>query len=98
MNKLKSIAGWVVRGGDQARAEFASQSEAIRDLQRRLDATEAALAQGSRVEAELRDMHSDLIGRLSAMRARLDALEVRCADHDAVLDSLLRSVAPPTDE
>ena len=33
MSRLKSMVGWVVRGGDQTRAELAGQAEAIQDLQ-----------------------------------------------------------------
>lgn len=98
MNRITSTAGWVVRGGDQARAEFARQSEAIQELQRQVADLVGRIERADRLDAELRSVHGDLVARISAMSDRLDVLEARSADHDALLESLTRTVAPPVDD
>ncbi len=99
MSRLKSIVGWTLRGGDQTRTEFASQAEAIRELQQRLseihELVNSQAGHGERLEAEVRSVLGDLTTRLGSITDRLDALDARTADHDALLSSLARTVAPP---
>jgi len=100
MSRLKNIVGWTLRGGDQTRAEFASQADAIRELQQRMADTHAAVqaqaADAERLQAEVRSVLADLTSRIGAVSDRLDALDARVADHDALLGSLSRIIAPPT--
>jgi uncharacterized coiled-coil protein SlyX len=102
MSRLKNIVGWMLRGGDQTRAEFASQADAIRDLQQRMADTHALVAaqaaDAERLQAEVRSVLADLTSRIGAVSDRLDALDARVADHDELLGSLSRIVAPPTDD
>ena len=102
MSRVKSMVGWALRGGDQTRAEFASQAEAIRELQQRVadvnDLLHAQVGDGQRLEAEVRGVLADLTARIGSISDRLDALDARTADHDALLSSLSRTVAPPTEE
>jgi uncharacterized coiled-coil protein SlyX len=102
MSRLKNIVGWTLRGGDQTRAEFAGQAEAIRELQQWMAGTHAQVdiqsADADRLQAEVRGVLSDLTSRIGAMSERLDALEARLADHDELLGSLSRIVAPPVDD
>lgn len=101
MNRLKSTLGWTLRGGDQTRAEFASQADAIRELQQRVaeihELVNAQQADGERLEAEVRGVLTDLSSRIGSMGERLDALDARSADHDALLSSISRTVAPPVE-
>ena len=98
MSRLKSIVGWTLRGGDQTRAEFAGQAEAIRALQEQVAGLHALTggqsADGERLEAEVRGVLADLSARIGMMTDRLDALDAQASDHDAALASLARVVAP----
>jgi len=102
MSRLKSIVGWTLRGGDQTRTEFASQAEAIRALQDQVAELHALAggqsADGERLEAEVRGVLADLSARIGTMTERLDALDAQTSDHDALLSSLSRAVAPPASE
>lgn len=91
MHRVKSIVGWMVRGGDQTRAEFASQTAAIGAMQERL-------ADGERLRAEVRGALDDMSERLTAVTARLDHLEARLTDQESTVASLARVVAPPADD
>jgi len=95
MSRLKSMAGWVVRGGDQTRSELAVQTAAIQELQAKV---EAQAADAERVRAELRGALVDLSTRIAAIVERLDRLDATVADHDEVVASLARVVAPPSDD
>lgn len=99
MSRLKNIVGWALRGGDQTRAEFASQAEAIRDLQQQLAESRARVdaqaGDADRLQAEVRGVLADLTSRIGATIDRLDAADARVADHDELLGSLSRVVAPP---
>jgi uncharacterized coiled-coil protein SlyX len=88
MSRLKSMVGWMVRGGDQTRAELAGQSAAIGEMQQRL-------ADGERLRAEVRGALEDLAERMSSLATRLDHLEARVSDQEAALSSMARVVAPP---
>ena len=92
MSRLKSTAGWVVRGGDQTRSELAGQMAAIQELQVKV---EAQAADAERVRAELRGALDDLTARLAAVVERLDRLDDAVADHDEALASLARVAAAP---
>ena len=102
MNRVRNAVGWVVRGGDQTRAELAGQAEAIRALQGQVAEMRALVdaqhADGERVRAEVRSTLGDLSERLGSIVDRIDRLETRVADHDAAVDSLTRVVAAPTDD
>lgn len=102
MSGVKSIVGWALRGGDQTRAEFASQAEAIRELQTRVaevhDLVQSQVGDSARLDAEVRSVLADLTARIGSMSDRLDALDARTADHDALLTSVSRTIAPPTAE
>lgn len=102
MNRVRNVVGWMVRGGDQTRAELASQSQAIRELQQHVVDMRAVVdsqaADGERVRAEVRGALGDLADRLGTIVERLDQLEARVADHDASVASLTRVVAAPTDD
>ncbi len=99
MSRLKNTVGWALRGGDQTRAEFASQAEAIRDLQERLTESRARVdaqsGNADRLQAEVRGVLADLTTRIGAVSDRLDALDARVADLDELMGSLSRVVAPP---
>lgn len=92
MSRLKSTAGWVVRGGDQTRSELAGQMAAIQELQAKV---EAQAADAERVRAELRGALDDLTARIAAVAERLDRLDDTVADHDEALASVARVVAAP---
>jgi len=102
MNRVRNVVGWMVRGGDQTRAELSGQSDAIRELQRQVAdmraIVEAQAADGERVRAEVRDTLGDLSERLVSIVERLDQLEARVADHHAEVASLTRVVAAPGDD
>jgi hypothetical protein len=53
---------------------------------------------GERLEAEVRGVLADLSSRIGSMGERLDGLDARSVDHDSLLSSLSRTVAPPTEE
>lgn len=99
MSRLKNIVGWMVRGGDQTRAELAGQAAAIQQLQRTVaDLQSNVDAQGAdseRLRAEARGALDDLSARLGVMIERLDRLDGRVADHDTTIASLTRVVSPP---
>ncbi len=101
---MKRMLGWIVRGGDQTRAEFAGQAAAIQDLQRQvadLGATinlidPLARAAGD-VPEQLRAVTDDLTERLTAATTRLDALEARLDQLDETITELVRVAAPADD-
>jgi uncharacterized protein involved in exopolysaccharide biosynthesis len=100
MSRLKSMVGWTLRGGDQTRAEFATQAEAIRELQQRVaeihELVDGQVNDGQRLQAEVRGVLADLTERIVATSDRLDGLDRQLADHDALLSSISRVIAPPT--
>lgn len=96
MSKLRTTVGWVVRGGDQTRADLADKTAAIQALQQRLADVDRMRADAERDRAEARAVADDLAQRLSAAVARLDRLEAIVDDHDAQVASLARQVAPPS--
>lgn len=98
MSRLKNTVGWALRGGEQTRAEFAGQAEAIRDLQRRVSEFDAVVGDTDRLQAEVRGILADLTERIGAMNERIDALESRLGDHDELLSSLARLAAPPSSD
>jgi uncharacterized coiled-coil protein SlyX len=99
MSRLKNVVGWMVRGGEQTRAELASQAAAIQALQQQVaDMRESVDGQVvDRMRSEVRGALDDLVQRLGIVVDRLDALEARVTDLDDSVASLARVVAPPAD-
>lgn len=101
MSTLRATVGWVVRGGDQTRADLAEKTAAIQALQQRLadlDQIDQLRAEAERDRAEARAIADDLARRLTEAVSRLDRLEALVDDHDTQVTSLARQVAPPSAE
>ena len=98
---MKKMLGWIVRGGDQTRAEFAGQAAAIQELQRQVADLGAGLAGndplGRALPEQLRMVTDDLSERITAAITRLDVLEARIDQFDETLTELVRVVTPTTD-
>ena len=101
---MKRKLAWLVRGGDQTRAEFAAQAAAIQELQRQVADLGAAvtridpLAQSAAgVPEQLRTITDDLAERIGNASLRLDVLEARLDQLDETLTELVRVVTPTSD-
>lgn len=96
MSRLRSIVGWMVRGGDQTRADLAEKTAAIEQLQQQVETLRGLIDERSRdadrTRAGAAESIDDLADRLSAITVRVDHLDGLVADHDDSIASLGRVV------
>lgn len=99
MSRVRNMVGWVVRGGDQTRADLAGKTAAIQELQEQVaelrETLESLRGAVERDRAEASGAVADIAGRSQALAERLDRIDVAVADHDETLSSMARVVALP---
>lgn len=97
---MRKHLAWLVRGGDQTRAELAGQAAAIQALQRQvadLGAVVERVAPAAAVPEQLRQVTDDLGERVATATTRLEVIEARLDHLDEAIGELVRVVAPVAD-
>jgi polyhydroxyalkanoate synthesis regulator phasin len=98
---MRKHLAWLVRGGDQTRAELAGQAAAIQALQRQvadLGAVVDRIAPAAAVPEQLRQVTDDLGERVATATTRFDVIEARLDHLDETIAELVRVIAPAGDD
>lgn len=102
MSRVRNMVGWVVRGGDQTRADLAGKTAAIQELQEQVaelrESLESLQGAVERDRAEASGAVADVAARSQALAARLDRIDVTIDDHGESLSSMARIVARPDED